>query len=239
MKQTIYFDGCSYSFGQSLELYCNPIDIFKEDRMSGYSFTDNDFDFIKNNRWTNLVSIAKNSNEYNCSTNGNANGKILYDLKEYLKHTPISEVDYFIIQLTHFERFFSSDNWQWFPHIDSMKEFVKRGIITLEEQEYTISNIEKIQMEYYLELIDIFKNYPHKLKILFWSSEWKDILSVDEMTRFGISIDGEYLIQDWAYKNKLCINQDTRFENNNIVYGDTHLSIEGHKKLANKIIEQL
>lgn len=239
MKQKIYFNGCSYSFGQSLELYCNPIEIFKHDRMSKYSFTDNDFDFIKNNRWTKLVSIAMNSNEQNYSINGNANGKILYDLKQYLKNTPINEVDYFIIQLTHFERFFSSKNFQWFPHIDSMNDFVKRGLITLEEQEYTISNIEKIQMEYYLELIDIFKNYPEKLKILFWSNEWKDILSVKQMSKFGISIDNEYIIEDWVYKNKLCVNQDEKFLNNVIVYGDTHLSIEGHKVLANKIIKQL
>jgi hypothetical protein len=239
MKQRIYFDGCSYTFGQSLELYCNPINTFNHDRMSKYVFTDNDFNFIKNNRWSNLVSIKMNSIEHNYAINGNANGKILYDLKEYLKNTPINEVDYFIIQLTHFERFFSSKNFQWFPHIDSMELFVKRGLITLEEQEYTISNIEKIQMEYYLELIDIFKNYPEKLKILFWSNEWKDILSVKEMSKFGISIDNEYIIQDWAYTNKLCVNQDEKFLNNIIVHGDTHLSIEGHRVLANKIIEQL
>ncbi len=239
MNKRIYFDGCSYTFGQSLELYCNPIELFREDRMSKYSLTDNDFNFTKNNRWTNLVSIGMNSEGYNYSINGNANGKILYDLKEYLNNASIYEIDYFVIQLTHFERFFSSKNFQWFPHIDSMRVFVKRGLLTLEEQEYTISNIEKIQMEYYLELIDIFKNYPQKLKILFWSNEWKDILSIDEMSKFGLSMDGEYIIEDWAHKNNLCINQDEKFLNSKVVYGDTHLSLKGHKILANKIIEQL
>jgi hypothetical protein len=36
-----------------------------------------------------------------------------------------------------------------------------------------------------LELVDIFKGHPEKLKILFWSNEWKDILSIEEMSRFG------------------------------------------------------
>jgi hypothetical protein len=59
------------------------------------------------------------------------------------------------------------------------------------------------------------------------------------MSKFGISVDHEYLIEDWAYKNKLCINQDKQFLNNQIVTKDTHLSLEGHRILANKIIEQL
>ena len=239
MEQKIYFNGCSYTFGQSLELYCNPIEKFEVDRMSKYVFTKDDLNFIKNNRWTNRISIELNNIENNYSINGNANGRILYDLKNYLKSTPMHEVKYFVIQLTHFERFFSSKNFQWFPHIDSMRNHVKCGLMTLEEQEYTISNIEKIQMEYYLELIDIFKNHPQKLKILFWSNEWKDILSIDEMSKFGISIDGEYLIEDWAHKNNLCINQDEKFLNSNVVSRDTHLSLKGHEIIANKIIEQL
>lgn len=240
MQQKIYFDGCSYTFGQSLELYCNPIEVFTEERMSKYVFTGNDFNFIRNNRWTNLVSISMNSIEHNYSRNGNANGRILYDLKHLLQHTPIHNFDYFIIQLSHFQRFFSSKNFQWFPHADSMKHHRDEGLITLEEQDYTISNIENIQLDYYLELVDIFKQYPEKLKILFWSNEWKDILSIEEMSKFGLSIDGNYLIQDWAYENKLCVNQDNKFLNNpNIVYDDTHLSFEGHRVLANKIIEQL
>jgi hypothetical protein len=239
MKQKIYFDGCSYTFGQSLELYCNPIEKFTHDRMSKYVFTGNDFNFIRNNRWSNLVSIGMHSIEHNYSINGNANGRILYDLKNYLNNTHIFEFDYFIIQLTHFERFFSSKHNQWFPHLDSMEHHRNAGIITLEEQEYTLSNIDKIQMEYYSELVSIFKQYPEKLKILFWSNEWKNVLTIEEIARYGICVDGEYFIEDWAGKNNLHIVQDTKFLNNIVVYGDTHLSLEGHKVLANKIIEQL
>jgi hypothetical protein len=238
-KQKIYFDGCSYTFGQSLELYCNPLNVFTHDRMSKYVFNGNDFNFIRNNRWSNLVSIKMDSMEHNYSINGNANGRILYDLKRHLSYTPIKEFDYYIIQLTHFERFFSSGNFQWFPHPDSMKSLIDEGVITFEEQEYTISNIKQIQLNYYLELIDIFKNYPHRLKILFWSNEWKDILSVEEMSKFGLSFDGEYIVDDWASNNNLHICNDDKFLGSGIVAKDTHLSLKGHKILANKIIEQL
>jgi hypothetical protein len=239
MKQRIYFDGCSYTFGQSLELYCNPINLFTQDRMSKYVFNGNDFNFIRNNRWSNLVSIKMDSIEHNYARNGNANGKIIYDLKHHLSHTPIYEFDYFIIQFTHFDRFFSSKNLQWFPHSVSMKSHRDEGLITLEEQEYTISNIEKIQLNYYLELTEIFKKYPEKLKILFWSNEWKDVLSVKEMSKFGLSFDGEYIVDDWASNNNLHICNDDKFLGSIIVRKDTHLSLEGHKVLANKIIEQL
>ena len=238
-KQKIYFDGCSYTFGQSLELYCNPLNVFTHDRMSKYVFNGNDFNFIRNNRWSNLVSIKMDSMEHNYSINGNANGRILYDLKRHLSYTSIEEFDYYIIQLTHFERFFSSGNFQWFPHPDSMKSLIDEGVITFEEQEYTISNIKQIQLNYYLELIDIFKNYPHRLKILFWSNEWKDILSVEEMSKFGLSFDGEYIVDDWANNNNLHICNDDKFLGSGIVAKDKHLSLEGHKILANKIIEQL
>jgi hypothetical protein len=239
MQQRIYFDGCSFTFGQSLELYCNPLNVFTHDRMSKYKFNGNDFNFIRNNRWSNLVSIKMNSIEHNYAINGNANGKILYDLKNYLKFKKIEDFDYFVIQLSYFERFFSSTNFQWFPHPNSMKSLIDEGVITFEEQEYTISNIEQIQLNYYLELVDIFQKYPQKLKILFWSNEWKDILSVEEMSKFGLAIDGEYIIADWARTNKLYINQDEKFLSSKIVTKDTHLSIEGHRILANKIIEQL
>jgi hypothetical protein len=207
--------------------------------MSKYVFNGNDFNFIRNNRWSNLVSIKMDSMEHNYSINGNANGRILYDLKRHLSYTSIEEFDYYIIQLTHFERFFSSGNFQWFPHPDSMKSLIDEGVITFEEQEYTISNIKQIQLNYYLELIDIFKNYPHRLKILFWSNEWKDILSVEEMSKFGLSFDGEYIVDDWANNNNLHICNDDKFLGSGIVAKDTHLSLEGHKILANKIIEQL
>jgi hypothetical protein len=237
--QKFYFDGCSYTFGQSLELYCNPIETFTHDRMSKYKFTGKDFSFIRNNRWSNLVSIAMDCMEHNYSSNGNANGKILYDIKNNLSRESVYGFDYGIIQLTHFERFFSSKNFLWFPHEVSMENHRNQGVITLEEQLYTISNIEKIQLNYYLELIKLIEPRPDRFKILFWSNEWKDILSTEEMSKFGISIDGEYIIEDWAYKNKLHVNQDEKFLNNNLVKTDTHLSLEGHKILANKIIEQL
>jgi hypothetical protein len=177
--------------------------------------------------------------EHNYAINGNANGRILYDLKHYLAHTPIYEFDYFIIQLTHFDRFFSSGNLQWFPHTVTMKSMIDEGLVTLEEQEYTISNIEKIQLNYYLELTKMFKKYPKQLKILFWSNEWKNILSVEEMSKFGLSFDGEYIVDDWASNNNLHICNDDKFLGSIIVSKDTHLSLEGHKVLANKIIEQL
>ena len=56
----IYFDGCSYTWGQGLELYCNDLDAFDEHRMSKYIFTKNDIDFISKNRYSSIVSNTLN-----------------------------------------------------------------------------------------------------------------------------------------------------------------------------------
>lgn len=54
--EKIYFDGCSYTWGQSLELYCNNLDKFAIDRLSKYVFTKEDIEFINKNRYSFIVS---------------------------------------------------------------------------------------------------------------------------------------------------------------------------------------
>ena len=79
IMKKIYFDGCSYTFGQSLELYCNSHDIFQHDRLSKYKFTESDLKFIKENRYTSIVSKHFEFDEVNKSIPGKSNGKILFD----------------------------------------------------------------------------------------------------------------------------------------------------------------
>ena len=230
----IYFDGCSYTFGQSLELYCNSLDAFLHNRMSNYIFTKDDIDFITKNRYSTIVSNHFGFIQKNNSINGKSNGKILFDLKK----ENIEQYEYVIIQLSHFDRFFTN-NWQWNPYEFTIKNIIKEKRITQEEVDYTIDNIEKIQYDYYLELISLFKNYPDKLKIIFHSNEWEPILTKEEIEKYGISIDGEYMIRKWAENNNMFINQQPKFKKHVTCSEDTHLSIEGHTILAQSIIKQL
>jgi len=232
----IYFDGCSYTFGQSLELYCNSLDIFSEDRMSKYVFTDDDIEYIKNNRYSGIVSKHFGFIEKNNSINGKSNGKILFDLKK--ENLNIEEYAYVIIQLSHFDRFFTN-NYQWDAHPFTIKNIIKEKLITQEQIDYTIDNIEKIQLEYFLELEKLFVKYPNKLKIIFHSNEWETILSKEQIKKYGISIDGEYMIRRWAEKNNSFINSEDKFKFHIATSNDTHLTIEGHKILAQEIIKQL
>jgi hypothetical protein len=230
----IYFDGCSYTFGQSLELYCNPLNIFSENRLSHYTFTNEDMQFIKSNRYSAIVSNHFRFIEKNNSINGKSNGKILFDLKK----ENIEEYEYVIIQLSHFDRFFTN-NFQWNPYPFSIENIIKEKKITQKQVDYTIDNIEKIQLEYFLELEKLFVNYPNKLKIIFHSNEWEDILTKEEIEKYGISIDNEYMIRRWAENNSMFINQQPLFKRHAASNRDTHLTIEGHKILAQEIIKQL
>lgn len=230
----IYFNGCSYTWGQGLELYCNPLDIFGDNRMSKYIFTKNDIDFITKNRYSAIVSNHLGFLETNQSVSGKSNGKILNDLKS----VKIADYEYCIIQLTHFGRFFTN-GWEWQSLPATIKSLISEKRITQDDVNYTVANVEKIQLEYFLELEKLFVNYPNKLKIIFHSDEWETILTIEQIEKYGISVDGEYMIRKWADKNKLFINQQKEFKYHIATSGDTHLIPEGHKLLAESIIKQL
>ena len=238
--EKIYFDGCSYTFGQGLELYCNPLNTFEENRMSHYKFTNEDLRFISKYRYSGIVSDRFNFSETNKSRNGKSNGLILFELKK----ENIKDYKYVIIQLTHFNRYFTN-NREWTGQTDTIEFNIKQKYISQEEVNYTVDNIETIQRNYFLELEEIFKDCPEKLKIIFHSSEWKDILSKEEIERYGISIEGDYMmpkwymIRDWAEQNNMFINQQPEFKNHKTSSHDTHLCMEGHKILAESIIKQL
>ena len=168
----IYFNGCSYTYGQGLELYCNPLDIFKENRMSHYKFTNKDLEFISKNRYSGIVSNHFNFIEINKSKNGKSNGLILFEFENqslqdynYLKTEKLENYKYIIIQLTHFNRYFT-EGFEWYgnPH-----RFIKYKQITItqEQIDYTINNIENIQLNYFLELENIFKDFQKNLKLYF------------------------------------------------------------------------
>jgi hypothetical protein len=229
----IYFDGCSYTFGQSLELYLHSLDTFEENRLSNYKFTNEDLEFIKDNRYSGLVSKNYSFDETNKSRNGKPNGRILFDLKE----ENINQYEYVIIQLTHFGRFFTHNKHEWVS--SNIEYMLKNKFLTKDDVDNTINNIENIQYDYYLELISLFKNYPNKLKIIFYSDEWKSILTKEEIEKYGIGIDGEYMIRTWAENNNMFINQQIEFKTNSATLNDTHLTMIGHQKLAKSIIKQL
>jgi hypothetical protein len=231
----IYFDGCSYTFGQSLELYCNSLDIFEHNRMSKYKFTREDLEFIKKNRYSSIVSKHLIFEEINKSRNGKGNGRILFDLNQH----NIKDYEYFIIQLTHFGRYFTKNMHEWQSHKETIDFMLNNNFLTQKEIDYTIENIEKIQLEYFIDLENKFKDFPNKLKIIFHSNEWEDILSKEQIEKYGISIDGEYMIRRWAESNNMFINQQPEFKDTKFASHDTHLCIEGHKILAESIIKQL
>lgn len=231
----IYFDGCSYTYGQSLELYCNPLDKFGETRMSHYKFTNEDIEFITKNRYSAIVSNHFGFIEKNNSIPGKSNGKILFDLNQH----DINNYEYVIIQLTHFGRYFTKKMHEWQSHKETIDFMLNNNFLTQDEIDYTIENIEKIQLEYFIDLENKFKDFPNKLKIIFHSNEWENILSKEQIRKYGISIDGEYMIRKWAEKNNMFINQQPQFKDTKFASHDTHLCIEGHKILAESIIKQL
>lgn len=243
----IYLNGCSYTWGQGLELYCNDLDKFSHDRMSKYVFTKDDIDFVKKHRYSAIVADKLQMIENNISISSKSNGKILHELKkgEMPIHGPyhsnpvkIDDYDYFIIQLTHFNRYFTN-GYEWHGLPVTIKSLIAEKRITQDDVNYTITNIEKIQLEYFLELEKFFVNCPNKLKIIFHSNEWENVLTKEQIEKYGISVGGEYMINRWAENNNMFINQQPEFKFHIACSHDTHLCMEGHKILAESIIKQL
>jgi hypothetical protein len=203
--------------------------------MSKYKFTREDLQFINKNRYSSIVSKYLMFEETNKARNGKGNGRILFDLNQH----NIKDYEYFIIQLTHFGRYFTKNMHEWQSHKETIDFMLNNNFLTQDEIDYTIENIEKIQLEYFIDLENKFKDFPNKLKIIFHSNEWEDILSKEQIEKYGISIDGEYMIRRWAESNNMFINQQPEFKDTKFASHDTHLCIEGHKILAESIIKQL
>ncbi len=235
----IYFDGCSYTFGQGLELYCNPLDKFDYTRQREYEYTEEDLTFIRKNRYSGIVANTLNLIETNKSYNGKSNGEILYDLE----NENLDEYKFVIIQLTHFNRFFNiHDKFgkvYWNSDIPTLDFVFKNGIFTKEEIQNTVLRIEKIQYNYFLKLEKIFENQPQKLKIVFHSDEWETVLNSQEIEKFGINIEGEYMIRKWANYNDKFINRQPQWKEHPATVSDSHLIIEGHQKIAEAILNSI
>ena len=102
MKNKVLFAGCSYTWGQGLEL-AYPPNYGKdwEGRCINWPLlSEEQKNFIKENRWTKIVSDKLNLIEINLSRPGHSNGESLSKLQEYIKNNGLNDVKYIFLQLT-------------------------------------------------------------------------------------------------------------------------------------------
>lgn len=103
------FGGCSWSWGQGLEL-ASPTSYGVDWEGRGQQWktlSTEQLDFIQTHRWTKTISDKLGLEEINLSTPGNSNGKSLQSVSEYIQKWGVNDVESIFFQLTHPFRYFA------------------------------------------------------------------------------------------------------------------------------------
>jgi hypothetical protein len=107
--EKIVYTGCSFTWGQGLEL-AYPPNYGKDwvDRSRNWPLlSEEQKEFIRQNRWTKLLSDKMGMEEVNVSRPGHSNGESLIKLKHWIDENGLDGVKYIIFQITHEFRDFS------------------------------------------------------------------------------------------------------------------------------------
>ena len=239
-NKTIYFVGCSYTWGAGLEMeyYHNDMNwdiekIQKENDMSTRRLENGTYEaaeYRRKNRFGNLVAKHFNINHEVLNMGNGGDNELSLEL---FKNCPLSVPKIIVIQLTHFARSISkySTNTDW-----------------LELSDDEIYNHCKQQIQQIINWINTDKQKDRELpKVYFlaWHKEFGNILRKDFPNRFiPIHIDGvdydsfERTCKDFNNHN---IKHNHKLRLCDVISGinDTHLSSIGHKIVADSIIKKL
>ena len=239
-NKTIYFIGCSYTWGAGLEMeyYHNNKNwdterIQKENDMSINRLENGIYEaaeYRRKNRFGNLVAkhFDINHEVLNMSNGGNNN-----QIFEKFIDCPLSVPKIVVIQLTCFSRSI--------PKYDTNNDWVKLS----EEEVYTHSKNQLYQFTNWLDKEKEKGRELPKVYFLAWHKEFGNILRKDFPNKFiPIHIDGvdyDSFERTCADFNNHTIKHTHKLRLCDVINGidDTHLSSIGHKIVADSIIKKL
>lgn len=242
--------GCSFSYGQGLELFHSDINGKDWPERPGQwnQLSDDIKSFIYQNRWSKLLSDKMNLEETNVSRPGNSNLSASLLLKEWIKKNGIDDVDTIIFQLTipvragiapdektgvltgyelaiYLEKYLQDTNWKDFEH--------NQYVLSLLNEEL---NIER-NKTCINDLVRMFDEYT-KLGIKCYFLEWISQYELEIPYKLHLFGNGES-VGNWSENEKL--NGGHWMEKNGYhqYHWEGHLSIDGNIQLANEIYKNL
>ena len=257
MKNKVIFAGCSFTWGQGLEL-AHP-DNYGQDwegRLNNWpQLSQKHIEFIKENRWTKLVCDELGYEEINVSRPGHSNGESVYKLKKYIKENGTKNLKYIFLQLTSEFRDFSfleedttpitgkelaliieknlneNDGWNDINRMNEIKSKLDNNFDLMKER----NNILLSEVAKWFKKLEK-ENTDLKCYLIKWNSEFK---SDDIQNEFFLNLfDEDITVLEWSQTNKLT-GQDWMKKNGFQCFEENHLSIEGMKIFKDIFIKKL
>jgi hypothetical protein len=239
----ILFTGCSWSWGQGLEL-ASPTSYGVDWEGRGQQWnklSSEQMEFIQTNRWSKLVSNRLGLEEVNLSQPGNSNGKSLSTLVEYIENRGINDVDSIVFQLTHPFRSFAFKTEGITPttgmefallieselnrnrlDLDWLSEMSKK----LDENFELLSERHLIFLEELTKWFDGLKGkYPNlKIHLIEWISEVNTPIVENP---YYVNLFGGKSVMEWSMENELTGTDWMRKNGFKLLFTEGHLSIDG------------
>jgi hypothetical protein len=243
--------GCSFSYGQGLELFHPDINgkDWPERPRQWDTLPNHIKKFTYENRWSKLLADKLGLEEINTSKPGNSNLSSSIFLKSWINKNGLDDIDTIIFQLTipvrsgilpdektniltgyelaiYLEKYLNEIHWK---DLDS-----NQHILSLLDEN---SNIErnKTCIE---DLIKTFDEYT-KIGIKCYFLEWISQNQPNEIPyRLNLFGTGE-TVHDWADRKKLNGGHWMEENNNHQYFWEGHLSLNGNRELTNEIYNSL
>lgn len=255
----IIFLGDSYTWGQGLNFYGGFEETWFPTQKDGAFYlnklSNRELDFIKENRFSNLVSKELNKPHIQSKLNGGSQNTMI----KFLGSLDLSGYDTLILQMTDIFRdkiFFDYKGNTEMCALSIHQNYVPDEYQTFLDYLYENfdSSIEKFKNYYTNKLVNRFKdiflelegNYNIKCFLLTWQDDVIEYIKKDEYLhkRFikleykGIEYDS--IFQMATVKNpELTITHDSTLHEMGIKAYDGHISLNAHKIIANSIIKKI
>lgn len=248
----ILFTGCSWSWGQGLEL-ASPQSYGMDwigrgqqwDRLS-----KEQTHFIKTNRWSKLISNRLGLEEVNLSQPGNSNGKSLSTLVEYIENRGLNDVESIVFQLTHPFRSFSFDLEGSTPMSGlELAQLIESGLavgkMDLKWVDTTLhQNFELLGERYRIFVMELTKwfdslriQYPHiKIHLIEWVREVQIEI---ETNPYWIDLFGGETPMEWSKRMRLTGSDWMVDRGFPLLFPEGHLCIDGNRIFGDILYDKI
>lgn len=249
MKKLL-ISGCSYAYGQGLELFHPEINgkDWQGRPQQWKNLPNNLKEFIYKNRWGQLLSDKLGLEEYNVSVPGSSNISATIYLKNAINSIGISNIDTIVYQTTHpmragilpgeteeiltgyelanyLEKYLNETGWKNLKTDQTVLNFINSEKINLERNKICIEDLTKT--------FDYLTNLGIKCYILEWQPHTEVEFSKNPF-RLNLFETGE-TVENWAEKNRLKGGHWMQDNDYTMYFWEGHLSLEGNKLLAEEI----
>ena len=251
----ILFTGCSWSWGQGLEL-ASPTSYGVDWEGRGQQWnklSSEQMEFIQTNRWSKLVSNRLGLEEVNLSQPGNSNGKSLSTLVEYIENRGLNDVDSIVFQLTHPFRSFAfktegitpTTGMEFALLIESELNRNRLDLDWLSEMSKKLDeNFELLSERHLIFLVELTKwfdglmgKYPNlKIHLIEWISEVNTPIVENP---YYVNLFGGKSVMEWSMENELTGTDWMRKNGFKLLFPEGHLSIDGMKIFTDILYDKI